>query len=76
MTTDEYRDALNQLGLSFNQAARFFDVDERTARRWGERDDWIPNSVAMLLTVMVHKQLAPERVYRMTFAEKLGESER
>lgn len=40
MTHDEYRDAIDSLGLSQVGAARLLGVDERTSRRWanGERD--------------------------------------
>lgn len=40
MTPDEYRTALDALGLSQAGGARLLGVDERTSRRWacGERD--------------------------------------
>jgi DNA-binding transcriptional regulator YiaG len=40
MTPDEYRTAIETLGLSQIAAARLLGVDERTSRRWatGERD--------------------------------------
>jgi len=40
MSPDEYREAIERLGLSQNGAARLLGVDERTSRRWalGERD--------------------------------------
>lgn len=40
MTPDEYRSAIEKLGLSQVEAARLLGVDERTSRRWacGERD--------------------------------------
>lgn len=40
MTADEYRDAIEHLGLSQVAAAKLLGVDERTSRRWaiGERD--------------------------------------
>lgn len=40
MTADEYRDAIERLGLSQVAAARLLGVDDRTSRRWaiGERD--------------------------------------
>jgi len=40
MTPDEYRVAIEQLGLSQIAAARLLGVDERTSRRWacGERE--------------------------------------
>jgi hypothetical protein len=40
MTPDEYRDALEALGLKQGGGARLLGVDDRTSRRWacGERD--------------------------------------
>jgi DNA-binding transcriptional regulator YiaG len=40
MTADEYRAALETLGLTQGGGARLLGVDERTSRRWacGERD--------------------------------------
>lgn len=40
MTPDEYRSAIESLGLTQAGAARLLGVDERTSRRWacGERD--------------------------------------
>lgn len=40
MTPDEYREALEALGLTQVGGARLLGVDERTSRRWacGERD--------------------------------------
>jgi len=40
MTPDEYRAAIERLGLSQIAAARLLGVDERTSRRWacGERE--------------------------------------
>lgn len=40
MTSDEYRDTIDQLGLTQGAAAKLLGVDDRTSRRWacGERD--------------------------------------
>jgi DNA-binding transcriptional regulator YiaG len=40
VTPDEYREALERLGLTQGGGARLLGVDERTSRRWanGERD--------------------------------------
>lgn len=53
MTPDEYRDVLDQLGLSQIAAARLLGVDERTSRRWasGERD--IPPPAQRFLRYLV-----------------------
>jgi DNA-binding transcriptional regulator YiaG len=53
VTPDEYRLAIEQLGLSQIAAARLLGVDERTSRRWanGERDI-PPPAVRFLLYLM------------------------
>jgi DNA-binding transcriptional regulator YiaG len=53
MTSDEYRQAIEQLGLSQIAAARLLGVDERTSRRWanGERD--IPPPVQRFLRYLI-----------------------
>lgn len=53
MTSDEYRTALEQLGLTQGGAARLLGVDERTSRRWanGERD--IPPPASRFLRYLI-----------------------
>lgn len=53
MTTNEYRLAIEQLGLSQIAAARLLGVDDRTSRRWanGERD--VPPPAARFLLYLV-----------------------
>lgn len=36
MTGEQYRHIIDRLGLNISQAGRFFNVNVRTARRWGE----------------------------------------
>lgn len=52
MTTDEFRAALERLGLSQIAAASVLLVDPRTVRRWaaGERD--IPGPAVALLRLL------------------------
>jgi len=40
MTSDEYREIIEKLGLTKGAAAQLLGVDDRTSRRWacGERD--------------------------------------
>lgn len=53
MTKDEYRTAIETLGLSQAAAARLLGVDERTSRRWacGERD--IPAPAVRFLKFLI-----------------------
>ena len=60
MTANQYRSALEKLGLSQRGAGPFFGVDERTSRRWAA--DGPPEAVAKLLRLMVRLDLKPEDV--------------
>lgn len=53
MTADQYRSAIETLGLSQLAAARLLGVDERTSRRWanGERD--VPEPAARFLRYLI-----------------------
>ena len=53
MTPDEYRAAIEQLGLSQIAAAKLLGVDARTSRRWasGERD--VPAPAARFLSYLI-----------------------
>jgi DNA-binding transcriptional regulator YiaG len=53
MTADEYRAAIETLGLSQVAASKLLGVDERTSRRWanGERD--VPPPAARFLKYLI-----------------------
>ena len=53
MTSTEYRTALAKLGLSQMDAARLFDVSDRTGRRWALGEGRVPTLVATLLRLMI-----------------------
>jgi hypothetical protein len=48
--------------LSQRAAGAFLGVDERTSRRWVAGDAPVPESVAMLLRLMVRLKLEPKDV--------------
>ena len=60
MTADEYRAALDKLGINQQAAGRFFEVGSRTARRWALGEARVPNPVAMILQLMLKKKLKVE----------------
>lgn len=62
MTANQYRTAIEKLGLSQRGAAAFLGVDERTSRRWALDEIPVPDSVAKLLRLMVRLKLKPEDV--------------
>ena len=62
MTPNQYRDAIERLGLSQRKAAAFLGIDERQSRRWAAGDAGIPESVAKLLRLMIRLEIATEDV--------------
>lgn len=60
MTTDEYRAALDKLGISQLAAGRLFSVGSRTSRRWALGEARVPMAVAMMLRLMLKKKLTLE----------------
>jgi DNA-binding transcriptional regulator YiaG len=61
LTEQQYRDALDALGLSQPGAARFLDVNERTSRRWAEGDLEPPGSIAVIFALMIHFGVTPDQ---------------
>ena len=62
MTGEQYRNAIDHLGMTQVGSARFFDVSASTARKWIGEKHPIPAAVSMLLTVMMHYSLTPQNV--------------
>lgn len=60
MTSQQYRDALDKLGISQVAASRLFGVGTRTSRRWALDEARVPNAVALLLQLMQKKRLKLE----------------
>jgi hypothetical protein len=62
VTPKQYAEAITRLGLSQRSAGKFLGVDERTSRKWVAGDSRIPESVALLLRLMVRLKLTPDDV--------------
>ncbi len=62
MTANQFRKALKALGLSQGEAAKFLGVSLRTANGWANEVTPVPEAVAMLLTVMIKRKIAPADV--------------
>jgi len=60
MTPQEFRAALDRLGLSQVRAAKLFGVDQKAARNWAAGRNKVPYSVAILLRLMVDRKIAPD----------------
>lgn len=55
MTGDEYREAIDRLGLTHSKAARLFGVGVRSSRRW--RQIGVSGPVEKLLQLMLSGQI-------------------
>jgi len=69
MTPDQIQAALNELGLTQQQAAKLFRHNERTMRRWIAGDVGISQGIAILLQMLVDGTITVADVQRT--AEKL-----
>jgi hypothetical protein len=62
MNAQEYRAALEALQITQLDAGELFNVGARTSRRWASGEARVPTSVAMLLRLMLRKQVSPNNV--------------
>lgn len=53
MTAKQFQAAIDRLGLSQVGAARLLGADPRTARRWALGERSVPESVSILLRLML-----------------------
>ncbi|WP_262027614.1 helix-turn-helix domain-containing protein [Microvirga sp. Mcv34] len=61
MTGDQFREAIEALGLSPSEAAKFLGVNSRTLRRWQTGQE-IPKSVVLLLRTMLRLNLSVSEI--------------
>ena len=61
MTPNQYRNALDALGLTQESAAQFLDVSLRTSHGYANGSP-IPESVVKLLRLMIKLGLKPQHV--------------
>jgi transcriptional regulator with XRE-family HTH domain len=66
MTANQFRAALDRLGLSQLGAARLFGADGRTARRWALGERSIPPTVAILIRLMLAGKIKPADIEKVT----------
>lgn len=62
MTADQFRSALDRLGLSQVGAARLVGADPRTARRWALDERPVPECVVILLKLMLAGKITVDDV--------------
>lgn len=62
MTGDQYRWAIEQLGMTQVGSSNFLEVDDSTVRRWISGRRPVPAAVSMLLYTMLKLELTPYHV--------------
>ena len=62
MTAKQFRDALDRLKLSQLGAARLFNANGRTVRRWAIGERSIPTPVAIMLRLMLAGKITNEDI--------------
>jgi hypothetical protein len=62
MTGEDYRKAIEHLGMTKVGSARFFGINDKTPHNWITGRNPIPAAVSMLLRVMLHYKLSPHDI--------------
>jgi DNA-binding transcriptional regulator YiaG len=62
MTPGQYKTAINRLGLTQHQAARWLGVSPRTSQSYALGETRIPEPVAKLLRLTIKLKLNPEEM--------------
>lgn len=62
MTAKQFSSALDRLGLSQLGAARLFNANGRTARRWALGERSVPEPVAILLRLMLAGKITADDI--------------
>lgn len=71
MNWQNYRRALFRIGLTQAGAARFFDINPRTSRRWATGDADVPRTIEIVLWLMQKFEVKPGDIPPPTNEEKL-----
>jgi len=64
MPANEYLTAVHRLGMNAEQSGWFFGFSGRSGQRYASGEAAVPQSVAMLLRLMLRLQLSPEKVQK------------
>lgn len=62
MTPRQFQSAIDRLGLSQVKAAKLVEVDPRTARKWVQGVNRVPECVAILLRLMLAGKVTIEDI--------------
>ncbi len=60
MSSDQFRHAIDKLGLSQEAAGRFLGYAGRQGQRFANNERAVPRAVAMLLRLMIKYKIKPE----------------
>lgn len=63
MTAEQYRSAINRLGLSQAGAATLVGVEPRTSRRWSDGSRTVPEPVARFLRLLIAAKITPDQAH-------------
>jgi DNA-binding transcriptional regulator YiaG len=69
MTSNQYRDAIEQLGLTQAAAARLLGVDTRTSKRWANDERTIPGPVERFLKYLIARKTSGAAAMRLLDGE-------
>ena len=64
MTAKQFQAAIDRLGLSQVGAAKLVGADPRTARRWALGERSVPESVAIILRLMLAGKISVDDIRR------------
>lgn len=70
MTPKQYQAAIDRLGLSQLGAARLFGADGRTSRRWASGERAVPETIAILLRLLLAGKIIPENIEQARRAKR------
>jgi transcriptional regulator with XRE-family HTH domain len=62
MTANQFRAALDRLKLSQLEAARLFNSNDRTVRRWAIGERGVPPTVAIMLRLMLAGKISADDI--------------
>ena len=65
MTAEEFRNALDQIGVTQAGFARLVELDERTVRRMAADDRDVMQPIAILLTIMIKKKISVAQLLKL-----------
>jgi hypothetical protein len=65
MTANEYRTALDRLGLTQTGAASLFRADERTSRRWARGERSVQGGVQILIELLLDRTISVRDLERI-----------